>query len=138
MVTKQRVIVYPDFYEPGVHLYEDMLGFTPENKEEARSVNDREVFRYHICEVGLEMVFYYLETKKFYSISTMATPIKIKELKMYPERSPYPYWQCNRDQDEDATVLATFENPEDIWDNLFIEGKRIPEVLRSSFIVALV
>lgn len=135
-MTAERKIAIKDFFNPSEHLYEDELGFNASDKKEARSVITREIFEYYICLVRLQMVFYHLDTDKYYSISTMAEPIKVKILPRNLDE-PIIYWQCEHDADEDGEVIATFENEEDIWDNLRIDGKSLEEIIPRSFITAL-
>lgn len=55
----QRKIAIKDYYGKGDHVYEDEMGFRDRMKSEARSLVAREVFRYHVEEVGLNLGFYY-------------------------------------------------------------------------------
>ena len=57
--TIQRKIAIKDYYGKGKHVYEDEMGFRDNMKSEARSLVAREVFRYHVEEVGLNLGFYY-------------------------------------------------------------------------------
>lgn len=73
----QRKIAIKDYYGKGKHIYEDELGFRKRMKSEARSLVAREVFRYHIEEVGLNLAFYYPKTDTFYGIHTESVPVKV-------------------------------------------------------------
>lgn len=137
MAEIKRKIVVKDFFNPNDHLYEDELGFREFNKEEARSVITREIFEYYICLVHLQMVFYHLDSDRYYAISTMSKPIVVKVLERDKTRSQFIYWQCDHDADAEGKIIATFEKPEDIWDNLKIEGRSLGEIIQRSFITAM-
>ena len=58
MINKiQRKIAIKDFYGKGKHIYEDQMGFDEKHKSQARTLVAREVFRYHVEEVGLNLGF---------------------------------------------------------------------------------
>ena len=94
---RRRKIVLPDFYGYGDHVYTDQLGFLREMKHEARSLVTREVFRYHVEEVGLNLAFYNPVTDNFYGIHTESWPINVKILPRDRNESPYIGWQCESD-----------------------------------------
>ena len=83
----QRKIAIKDYYGIGKHVYEDQLGFRDNMKSEARSLVAREVFRYHVEEVGLNLGFYYPPTDTFYGILTEVRPVKVKTLPRDRRRS---------------------------------------------------
>ena len=64
----KRKIAIKDYYGKGEHIYEDQMGFDEKHKTQARSLVAREVFRYHVEEVGLNLAFYYPPTDTFYAI----------------------------------------------------------------------
>lgn len=56
MINKiEMKIAIKDYYGKGKHVYEDEMGFRDRMKSEARSLVAREVFRYHVEEVGLNL-----------------------------------------------------------------------------------
>ena len=81
----KRKIAIKDYYGRDKHIYEDELGFRKRMKLEARSLVAREVFRYHVEEVGLNLAFYYPKTDTFYGIHTESIPIKVKILPRHRE-----------------------------------------------------
>lgn len=138
MLERQRIIAIKDFYGPGKHIYEDELGFRDIMLREARTLVPREAFRYHVENVGLNLGFYYPETDTFYGIHREVIPIRVKVLPRHLEWSDYVGFQCENDtHDDPVEVIAVFNDPADIWDNLVINGKPFEEVLRKSYIVAL-
>lgn len=133
-----RKIAIADFYGYGEHVYMDELGFRKEMKQEARSLVSREVFRYHVEEVGLNLAFYDPVTDQFYGIHRESYPITVKILPRDIKVSPYIGWQCESDtHDEPVVVIASFDDIHDVWDNLSIEGDTLETVLLRSYITAL-
>lgn len=133
----KRKIAIKDYYGRDKHIYEDELGFRKRMKSEARSLVAREVFRYHVEEVGLNLAFYYPKTDTFYGIHTESIPIKVKILPRHREWSDFVGWQCENDTHDEGKVIAVFDSVSDIWDNLRIDDKPFEEVLRESYITAL-
>ena len=97
----------------------------------------REVFRYHVEEVGLNLGFYYPPTDTFYGILTEVRPVKVKTLPRDRRRSDFIGWQCECDPHDEDQLIATFDDITDVWDNLKIDGKDFEEVINHSYIVAL-
>ena len=133
----KRKIAIKDYYGRDKHIYEDELGFRKRMKSEARSLVPREVFRYHVEEVGLNLAFYYPKTDTFYGVHTESIPIKVKILPRHREWSDFVGWQCENDTHDEGIVIAVFDSVSDIWDNLRIDDKPFEEVLRESYITAL-
>lgn len=134
---RKRIIALADFYGYGDHIYNDELGFRKEMKDEARSFVTREVFRYHVEEVGLNLAFYDPVTDKFYGIHTEGSPITVKTLPRNFNESPYIGWQCESDTHDTDEVIATFDDVREIWDNLKIADASLETVLLRSYITAL-
>lgn len=137
-MNRKRIIAIKDYYGPGEHIYEDQLGFREIMLDEARTLVARVAFKYHVEETGLNLAFYYPEADTFYGIHREVLPIRVKVLPRHRDWSDFIGWQCESDtHDEPVDVIATFDRPEDIWDNLVINGHPFEEVLRHSFITAL-
>lgn len=134
--NRKRMVVLPDFYGKGEHIYEDQLGWQLDTKEEAGSVVSREIFRFEVEKVGLNLGFYYVDNDTFYGIHRECYPIEVKILPRDRSKK-YIGWQCNCDTHEDGEVIASFDDEQDIWDNIKIDGHSLEEVLARSFIVAL-
>ena len=133
----QRKIAIPDFYGKGKHIYEDQMGFDQHHKSEARSLVAREIFRYYMEVVGLNMAFYYPVTDTFYAIYNDEQPVEVYTLPRDRRRSDSIGWQCDCDPHEEDQIIATFEEISDVWDGLKIDGKDFEEVIMHSYIVAL-
>ena len=73
----KRKIAIRDFYGKGKHIYEDQMGFDEQQKSQARSLVAREVFRYHVETIGLNLGFYYPPTDTFYAIYNDARPVEV-------------------------------------------------------------
>lgn len=133
---EQRKIAIENFYGEGEHVYVDQLGWQPEERKEARSSVSKEIFEYEIVRVGLNMSFYYLDNDTFYGIHTERLPIEFKILPRDREE-PFIGWQCDGDTHDDGTVLYSFNNADEIWDTVKIDGKTLEEVLERSLILDL-
>ncbi|MBQ6064190.1 MAG: hypothetical protein IJK87_11285 [Prevotella sp.] len=137
MIERQRKIAIKDYYGIGQHIYEDELGFSYRDLQEARTLGTREAFRFHVECVGLNLAFYYPATDTFYGIHTETIPIRVKILPRHREWSDFIGWQCDSDTHDEGEVIAVFNSASEIWDNLRIDGKPFEEVLRDSYITAL-
>lgn len=133
----KRKIAIKDYYGKGRHVYQDQLGFRKEMKDEARSLVAREVFRYHVEIVGLNLAFYYPPTDTFYAIFKDVWPIEVNTLPRDRRRSDFVGWQCDCDPHDEDQRIATFDSIADVWDGLKIDGKDFEEVITHSYIVAL-
>lgn len=138
-MTKQieRKIAIKDYYGKGKHVYEDEMGFREVIKSEARSLVAREVFRYHVEEIGLSLGFYYPPTDTFYAIFNEVRPVEDYTMPRDRRRSDFIGWQCECDLHEEDQLIATFDDITEVWDNLKIDGKDFEEVITHSYIVAL-
>ena len=133
---EQRKIAIENFYGEGKHVYADQLGWQPEERKEARTSVSKEIFEYEIVRVGLNMSFYYLDNDTFYGIHTEQLPIEFKILPR-DKNEPFIGWQCDGDTHEDGEVLYSFNNADEIWDTVRIDGKTLEEVLERSLILDL-
>ena len=136
-MNRTRVIAIPDFYGYGEHIYSDELGFRKEMKSEARSLVAREVFKFQVEDVGLNLAFYDPVTDKFYGIHVEDVPAVVKILPRNFNESPYIGWQCESDTHDEGEIIATFDDVHCIWDNLKINGESFETVLLRSYITAL-
>lgn len=133
----ERKIAIKDYYGKGKHVYEDEMGFREVMKSEARSLVAREVFRYHVEEIGLSLGFYYPPTDTFYAIFNEVRPVEVYTMPRDRRRSDFIVWQCECDLHEEDQLIATFDEISEVWDNLKIDGKDFEEVITHSYIVAL-
>jgi len=136
-MDKVRKISIPDFWGHGEHIYSDELGFRKEMNEEAHSFVSREVFKYHVENVGLNLAFYDPITDKFYGIHREDVPCVVKILPRNNNESPYIGWQCESDTHDVGEVIATFDDVRSIWDDLKIKNEPFETVLLRSYITAL-
>lgn len=126
------------------NLYEEDLGMNASEYliKDAQSDYPEDIFRYYVEIVGLNILFYWVEDGNFYSILTENDPIEIRKIYPNPDycgkselskagKGPGP---CTSSEGE---LLATFDDPTDIWDNLSISGIPLPKVLERSVIITL-
>ena len=119
-----RKILVKNFWRVGNNgdrnLYEDDLGWNDASKKDARSDYSEYIFRYFVEDVGLNILFYWLDDRNFYAIKTENTPVEFVRIK------PNPNWdgECElskADSDLGPTtasqgeILQTFEDPSKIW-----------------------
>lgn len=132
-----RKIVIENFFDKGEHLYEDQLGWSKLEKQEARSFVSKEIFEFEVVTVGLNLAFYYVDNNTFYGIHTECIPIEVKMLPIDNPDSPYINSQCKGDTHVHGEVLFSFQHREDMWDGIKIDGKSFEEVLSRSYIITL-
>lgn len=135
-IKKKRKIVLPNFYGEGEHVYDDELGWRKEMKEEARTINPKEIFDFFITDMGLNLAFYYIDDDDFYGIHRERFPIEVKILPRDRTEKSLGF-QCEADTHDYGEVIASFDDEHDIWNNLRIDGKVLEEILRRSYIMAL-
>lgn len=124
------------------NLYEDDLGWNEASRKDARSDYPEYIFRYFVEDVGLNILFYWLEDRNFYAIKTEKTPVEFLRIK------PNPNWdgKCEltkADSDlgpttaSEGELLQTFENPSEVWSNLSINGVSLEAILEKSVIIEM-
>lgn len=129
----------PEHYDGDRAIREEDLGWSETLKLDAQSDYPENIFRYVVEVVGLNILFYWLKDRNFYTIETELDPIEVRRL--YPN----PKWDGKCEYlkagvyGSPATcspgeILATFDDPTKIWDNLQIDGVPIGDVLANSFI----
>lgn len=115
------------------------LGWGSIMQEAAQSDNPEIIFRYVVEIVGLNILFYWLEDHQWYTIETEKDPVEVRRI------FPNPEWdgKCEMTKSgldgmphtsSDGEILATFDDPTQIWDSLKINGVRIGEILNNSVI----
>ena len=131
-----RKIALKDFYGEGRHIYEDQIGWDEQNRREARSLVSKEIYDFFVTDMGLNLGFYYIDDDTFYGIHRERYPIQVKILPRNRSEK-FVGWQCEADTHDDGEVIASFDDENDIWDNLRINGKTLEEVLERSYIMAI-
>ena len=141
-----RNIVIDNFWNVGYNgdksLAKEDLGWSDMVKQDAQSDYPEAIFRYVVEIVGLNILFYWLEDKNWYTIETEKDPIEVRKI------FPNPKWNgkceylkaglegypqtCSK-----GTIIATFDDPTKIWKGLSINGVPIGDVLENSLIATL-
>lgn len=138
-------IIIEHFWRTGSHgdktLAQEDIGWPKRLKADAQSDDPETIFRYVVETVGLNLLFYWLEDRNFYTIETELNPIEVRRI--YDN----PHWdgECEFLKADEygggpstsspGEVLATFKDETRIWDELRINGVPIGDVLaRSCFI----
>jgi len=118
------------------------LGWGKTIIEDAQSDDPEMIFRYVVEIVGLNILFYWMEDRRWYTIETEKYPIEVRCI--YPN----PNWDGKCEYTKAGTdgvlntssageVLATFEDPTMVWDELKINEVPIGEILANSVITDL-
>ena len=137
MKTKERSIAVRDFYGPGKHIYEDQLGWSENERSEARSNVSKEIFEFEVLKIGLNMAFYYIDNDTFYEIFGESTPVDFIELPRNRDE-PYIGWQSDVCHwSDEGKLIRRCEREEDVWDGIIIDGKPLDEIISRSFIISL-
>lgn len=124
-MRKERKIVLRDFYVDGEHIYEDMLGWLKINKEEARSMISKEIYDFYVTRAGLKLGFYYIDDDNFYGINREDWPYKVYKLSRDLSIKHLGYQSAVDNFCDEGEEIASFEDENEIWDNLRIDGKTL-------------
>ena len=142
----ERKILIKNFWKVGNdgdrNLYEDDLGWSETSRKDAMSDYPEYIFRYFVEDVGLNILFYWLEDRNFYAIQTEKDPVEVRRI------NPNPNWdgECEltkADSDigpttsSDGEIIKTFDDPTEIWSNLLINGVSLEKVLERSVIIEM-
>lgn len=142
----EKKILIKNFWKVGNNgdrnLYADDLGWGDSLKRAAKSDYPEYIFRYCVEDVGYNILFYWLQDRNFYTIETELTPIEARRIYPNPNWDGKCEWQ-KADSDVGPStasageVIATFDNPTQIWNGLKINGVPIGDVLDNSVIIDL-
>ena len=145
-MKRSRVIV-ERFFNVGVNgditLCKEDLGLQQENLIlDAQSDDPETIFRYVVEVVGLNILFYWVEDRNFYTIETERDPIEVRRIYDNPNwDGDIEYMKAGADGGPHTSsageILATFDDPTRIWDELQISGVKIGDVLKRSAILDL-
>lgn len=142
----ERKILIKNFWRVGNDgdrsLYEDDLGWPESCCKAARSDYSEYEFRYWVEDVGLNILFYWVEDGNFYSIETEKFPVEVRRINLNPN------WdgECELTKAgsdlgpttaSNGEILQTFEDPTEIWSNLTIDGISLEKVLERSVIIEM-
>ncbi len=141
-------VIIEKFFNVGVDgdiaLREKDLGLQIENLiQDARSDDPETIFRYYVETVGLNILFFWIKDRNFYTIETELDPIEVRRIFNNPDwDGEREYMKANINGYGPSTsspgeLLATFKEPSDIWGQLKIDGVCIGEVLKRSVILDL-
>lgn len=134
----KRTIVWNNYGGFNEHLYEDQLGFTEKDRQNAGGLNTaRDIFITLLDECHFELGFFHVDSGKNYFIATLEKPIQLLELPRDTRKSQFAEFQCDSTAYEFGNVIATFEKAEDIWNNFRIDGKSMEDIISRSYITWL-
>ena len=144
----ERKIVKRNFWNVGTdgdrNLYEDNLGWAASENliQDVRSYYPENIFRYYVEQVGLNILFYWVDYGNFYTIETEKDPIEVRRIYPNPDYTGLSEYSkagtgSGPNTASDGEILATFDSPAEIWNNLEIAGVPIPKVFERSVIIDL-
>jgi len=137
-------VIIEEFWRVGSNgdrtLKKDELGWPKELIGEAQSDHPETIFRHIIEVVGFNLLFFWTKDQNFYSIETEKDPIEVRRIAVNPEWDGHCMFlkagsgngPCTSSPSE---VIATYEDPTTIWDELELEGVPIGQVIDESLIV---
>lgn len=137
-------VIIPDFWKVGSDgdrsLKRGELGWPQQLIGEAQSDYPEKIFRHIVEVVGFNLLLFWTRDQNFYSIETEKDPIEVRRLDLNPEWDGKCMFLKAGSGNGPSTsspgkVLATYDNPMLIWDDLKIEGIPIGQVIEESLIV---
>lgn len=123
-------------------LTEDQIGWDKDDIANAMSDDPETIFRYYVDTVGLNIAFYWLKDRNFYTIETELMPVEVRRIYANPNwDGKTEFNKAGEDGVPDTSsageILATFDDETRIWDELKIDGVGIGDVLKESVIVKM-
>lgn len=146
MINDMDRIIKKHFWNVGyngdVTLKESDLGWSKSLQQDSQSDHPETIFRYVVEIVGFNILFYWIKDENFYVIETEKDPIEVRKLYLNPDwDGELELFKATSNFGPNTAspglILATYDNPVEIWDNLKINGVPIGEVLEESCIVEL-
>lgn len=142
----ERKLLIKNFWRVGNNgdrnLYDDNLGWDEGSRKAARSNYSEYIFRYWVEDVGLNILFYWVEDRNFYTIKTEKTPVEF--VRIYPNSNWDGECELTKAGSDlgpttasDGEILQTFDDPSEIWSKLSIKGIRLESVLERSVIIEM-
>lgn len=139
---KGKVLIQNFYKYGGDHaVYESDLGWQDWAVRDVGYTESSKLFYYYIVEVGLNMLFYYVDDGWFYTIETEKEP-NIEVRRIYKDPNWDGEYLTYSVEDgvmtcSDGEILYILHRREDIWDTVKINGKSLEEVLARSVIMDL-
>ena len=139
-------VLIPNFFKVGCNgdksIRKSDLGWSDSIKRDVQSDYPETIFRYIVEILGLNILFYWMEDHQWYTIETEKEPIEVRRI--YPN----PHWdgKCEMTKSDlegephtssQGEVLATFDEPTQLWGELRINNVPIGDVLENSVITDL-
>jgi hypothetical protein len=141
-----RHIIVENFWNVGFDgdksLSSEDLGWSDYIMRDAESDYPEYIFRYVVEQVGFNILSYWAKDRNFYPIETEHEPIEVGRILRNPDWDGKVEMQKAGLEACPSTcspgeVLATFEDPSELWNNLKIDSSPIGDVLANSMIIKL-
>jgi hypothetical protein len=138
MIKRDHTVIVHDFFGEGQNLEAYQLGWNLDSKLEAKSCVSKKIFDFYIEEMGMNMIFYYVEDGNFYGIHTEICPTPFFRFKKFPCKYTNDALEGQDTHDyQDGEILYWVEENQKIWDVVKINGKSLEEVIQNSYIVVI-
>jgi len=133
---KDHTVVISNFFGDGENLEAHQLGWQLEDKQEAKSSVSKKIFNCYIEDMGMNMIFYYVDDNHWYGIHNEMCPFpffrfKSKDGIVYPNDQMPCDTHCFADND----ILQWIDCDSNAWDDIKVNGKHLEEVLERSYIL---
>ena len=130
-------IIIPNFFKFNDHaLRRESLHWIKPFMEDARSDDPETIFRFFLEEMGMNLLFFWIEDENFYYIDLEEYPYILERIPVNPEWDGH-YMMGKQDYlwgNMASEVLCSFEHVHDIWDKARIDGKTLAEILPNCWI----
>jgi hypothetical protein len=123
---KDHTVVVTNFFGEGENLEVHQLGWQLDDKLEAKSSVSKKIFNNYIDDMGLNMVFYYVDDNHWYGIHNEMCPFPF---------FPHVQMPCDTHTYGKNDVLQWFDCGSSAWNEIKINGNSLEEVLQRSYIL---
>jgi len=137
-------VIIEEFWRVGANgdrsLRRSELGWPKELIGEAQSDHPETIFRHIVEVVGFNLLIFWTRDRCFYAIETEKNPIEVRKIALNPNWDGKCMLMKFGSGDGPSTsspgaLIAAFEDPTRIWDDLAIDGVPIGTVIEESLIV---
>lgn len=135
-MTKEPEVLIHNFFGEDQPLLSNQLGWTVDQKRNAKTSVSRKVFEYFVEELQRNLIFFYVKDGNFYGIHSENCPTPVFRFKKdTSEKYLFDQLEGDTHNYDEGEILYMIPCDEKIWDVVKIEGRSLEEVLQDSYIV---
>lgn len=135
-MTKEPEVLIHNFFGEDQPLLSNQLGWTVDQKRNAKTSVSRKVFEYFVEELQRNLIFFYVKDGNFYGIHSENCPTPVFIFKKdTSEKYLFDQLEGDTHNYDEGEILYMIPCDEKIWDVVKIEGRSLEEVLQDSYIV---